>query len=68
VTSYLSGKKRNIGVAFLMASAFTSQVLVGTLEVDAAWTEWVIVIGDWLGIAFGGTGLIHKRYKVKHGG
>ena len=61
----LNGKKTYIGAALLFASAVLEQVVQGIWEVDADWVGKTIFTLNWFGMAFTGTGMVHKYLKDK---
>jgi len=61
--NWLNGKKVIIGTVFLILAAFGQEVL---LNVWRLWPEILpkaIETFNWLGMALGGVGLIHKAQK-----
>ena len=62
--TWLDGKKTIIGAIVLTLSAFAQQILVDIWHVDWAWLPNLINTFDWIGLAVGGTGLMHKASKA----
>ena len=63
IWDYLNGKKTAIGTAAFIAACLLNEVVKGIWGVDAAWINPAIETLNWVGMVFGGTGLVHKGIK-----
>jgi len=60
---WLNGKKTVIGSVLLLASAFSTQVVIGIWEVDQAWLPRMVETFDWVGGLITTGGLTHKMVR-----
>lgn len=61
------GHKTTIGAVVLVVSAVLSQVVIGIWEVQSIPLDKTILTLDWIGMAVGGTGILHKVVKAGQG-
>jgi hypothetical protein len=61
--NWLNGKKVIIGSVFLVAAAFGQEVLLNIWQLWPVILPKVIETCNWIGMALGGVGLIHKAVK-----
>lgn len=60
----LDGYKTLIGSIALTIATFCTEVLIGIWAVEWPWLPGTISTLNWVGLIFGGTGLIHKGAKA----
>ena len=65
IWSFLDGKKTSIGTIAFIAACMLNEVVKGIWHVDVFWLDPSIETLNWVGVAFGGTGLAHKLSKSK---
>jgi hypothetical protein len=65
VWEWLSGKKTTIGATILLASAFCTQVVIGSWGAEQDWLPKFVETLDWVGGLITTGGLTHKLVRKK---